>query len=151
MFCIFLLLICFFCTSLAPITTVEHTGQADWVRVFCEKIGLYVWPILLFLSYSYVKSQFDYNSHLSIYKTILAIRDTPRQTQCVRITFFRTSPWCLHDCGLNLLFVFCSKLWMCVCLHVGIIPTSILRTCLAITVPLFLKTTFRRLAPGVPF
>ena len=49
-----------------------------------------------------------------------------------RMTFFCTSPWWLHDCGLNLWFVFCSKLRICFCLYVGIIPTAILRACLPI-------------------
>ena len=38
-----------------------------------------------------------------------------------RITFFRTSPWWLRDCGLDLWFVFCSKLRICFGIHVGIV------------------------------
>ena len=48
----------------------------------------YVRRIHLFLFYSYVKSHLDNDIWIPIYKTIQAICNTPRQTQCVPNSIF---------------------------------------------------------------
>ena len=79
--------------------------------------------MLLFLFYSYVKSQFDNDSRIPMYKTILAICDTPRHTQCVQNHIFLHIAMVIVDCGLELWFVFCSKLRIYFRNHLGILHT----------------------------
>ncbi len=69
----------------------------------------YVGQILLFLFYSYLKSHFDNDSCLPIYKTIPAICNTPRQTHCVRNSIF---PSLRHGD-----YVLWAELWFLVVCH----------------------------------
>ncbi len=69
--------------ALAAHATIEHPAVAARSQRDCENLGSRVRPILLFLSYSYVKSHLDNDSRLPIYKTIPEICNTPRQTQFV--------------------------------------------------------------------
>ena len=77
------------------------------LRPTCEKILSYIQRILLFLLYSYVKSHFDNDSCLPIYKTIPAICNILRQTQCITECHF----FALHH-GDYLLWA--AKLWFVV-------------------------------------
>ena len=75
----------------------------------------YVRRILLFLFYSYVKSHLDNDIWIPIYKTISAICNTPRQTQCVRNSIFPhfimvIMLCCGPSCGLWFVVVcWCAK------------------------------------------
>ena len=85
-----------------PLTYRRTRGQSPkphGFKPFCEKISSYVRRIFLFLCYSYMKSNPDNDSCLSIYKTIPAICNTPCQTCVYRILFFHTSSRWLRVVG----------------------------------------------------
>ncbi len=83
----------------------------------------YVQPILLFFTYSYVKSHLDNDSCLPICKTIPAISNTPSQTHSVWNYIFLHFIMVIQCCGQS-----CS-LWLARCnlaVSVGIVPTIIM-------------------------
>jgi len=80
------------------------TGKGQLARKLYRTLS-YIQRILLFLFYSYVKSHLDNHVWIPIYKTIPAICNTPRQTQCLQNSIFRTLSWWI---------VLWAKLWFVV-------------------------------------
>jgi hypothetical protein len=70
------------------ITTVYQAALLPRGLMDRKKARTYVRRILLFLFYSYVKSHLDNDIWIPIYKTIPAICNTPRQTQCIPNSIF---------------------------------------------------------------
>jgi hypothetical protein len=125
---------------------VRLTGPG--LSPFCKKVWIVHTLHFPFLLYSYVKSHVDNDSCLPIYKTIPAICNTPRQTQCVRNSIFPHFVMVITCRGPS------CGLWLCVgaliiegapkifrkLLHrtIGIIAVEISRTGLITTVIFFL-------------
>ena len=88
-----------------------HPDDRRQRRVSIARKPTYVWRILLFLLYSYVNSYLDNDIWIPIYKTIPAICNTPRQTQCVPNSIFPHFIMVISDYDV----LWGAELWFVVC------------------------------------